>query len=526
MRVPKHVVVAVAVVLLMFHAPWLRADEDGGETTEFLKPADAIRLMLPDCDDPPGSRTHALTDADRAALEERLGRKLGETSFTVYTGMREGQVYGYAVIASEVGKFKPFDFIVAVSPGGKVLDLAILVYRESRGSEIGRKRFNRQLVGKTLEDPFKINQDVINITGATMSVRAICAGVKKVLAVVDRFVLRPTSDATRKSIAAPDRTCFTPDTRARTTTRTRPAMGTLLAITVADVPMAAAERAIDRAFERVEALEHALSSWRADSELRQVLPPAHRAPTVISADLYHALSMASQVAERTDGAFDPTVAPLVRAWGFLGGQPGIPAPTALAEARARVDWRRIQLDAESSTLRLTGTETDVDLGGIGKGIAVDHAVATLRAAGVQSGCVNFGGNLRGFGTHEWPVEVQHPRSDADALSTFTIRDRALSTSGDYEKFFLADGVRYGHILDPRTGWPVQGVASVTVLAEDAGTADALSTALVALGPESGRELLRRWYPGVAALFAVMAPNGALLPPLTIGAWPNDTGRTR
>ncbi len=524
-----------AVLLVAASAGPAWAEQTDGETTVYLRPEEAVRLVLPDCDDPLSVRTHALTDADRAALEEKLGRKLGESSFTVHTGLRKGKAYGHAVIVSEVGKFKPFDFIVAVSPEGKVLDVAVLVYRESRGGEIARKRFNRQLVGKSLDDPIRINRDILNITGATMSVRAICAGVKKALAVVDRFVLHAAKDTAgaapseekRSRPLVPGRVLATPPTRGPVT-RGRPAMGTLLTITVDGLPAARAEEGIDRAFAEVERLEAAMSLWRSDSELVRAVARAGREAVPLSPDLFEVLALARATAERSAGAFDPTVGPLVRLWGFIGEGTRVPAAEALAEARARVGWRRLQLDPGTRTLRLDGEGCEVDLGAIGKGYAVDRAVEVLRAAGAPAGVVNFSGNLRSFGPAPpgplavaggWRVDVQHPREPEAALVTLRLDGHAVSTSGDYEKYFVQDGVRYGHILDPRTGHPAREAAAVTVVAPTAALADALSTALFVLGPERGRELLERHHPEAAALFVVLDADGGIARVVRVGPLP-------
>ncbi|MBI5367387.1 MAG: FAD:protein FMN transferase [Planctomycetes bacterium] len=526
--VRAHLVLAILAWAAAVPCGAVSAQTTDGETTVYLTPEKAVRLVLPGCDEPIAGRTWTLSEADRSALERRTGRRLAESAFTIHTGTQKGQTYAHAVITSEVGKFKPFDFIVAVSPEGRVLDIAVLVYREGRGGEVAHKRFNRQLVGKTVEDPIRINRDILNITGATMSVRAICAGVKKVLAVVDHFVLHPPppppdGEAERRAaekpsrVLAPSRSISTP-AGSGPFTRARTAMGTLLTITVDGLPAAAAQAAVERAFGEVERLEAAMSLWRADSELVRAVPRARREPVPLSADLFGALALARRVAEESDGAFDPTVGPLVRLWGFIGEGTRVPAAEAITAARARVGWRRLLLDPSLRSLRLEGEGSEIDLGGIGKGWAVDRAVAVLRAAGATAGMVNFSGNLRVFGPPPpgleapaggWTVHVQHPRDPESTLATLRLAGGAVSSSGDYEKFFLQDGVRYGHILDPRTGWPARGLAAVTVVAPTAAEADALSTALFVLGVERGRALLARHYPGAGAIFAPLDATGEL-----------------
>ena len=126
---------------------------------------------------------------EKLNLEKLLGRRLYEDGFKVYIGKNKGTIQGYAIITEEIGKFHPFTFVVGVKPNGKISNIAVLVYRESRGGEIVRKRFLYQFIGKSFKDPIRINKDVINVTGATMSVQCMCAGVRKVLAVVDEYYL-------------------------------------------------------------------------------------------------------------------------------------------------------------------------------------------------------------------------------------------------------------------------------------------------------------------------------------------------
>ncbi len=157
--------------------------EDNYQPQVFLTEEQALLKVLPDCDEIAYDEI-ILTDESKTVLQNRLRRKIYENSFITYIGIKSGKVAGYAIITEEVGKFHPYTFIVSVSPKGKIRDIAVLVYRESRGAENAHKRFLHQFKGKSLKSPLRINKDIINITGATMSVVTMCTGTKKVLAVI------------------------------------------------------------------------------------------------------------------------------------------------------------------------------------------------------------------------------------------------------------------------------------------------------------------------------------------------------
>lgn len=154
----------------------------------FLTEEQSLMKVFPDCDEVVYDEI-ILTDEEKNRIQNRLGRRIFEESFIVFVGINSGEVVGYAIITEEIGKFHPYTFIVSANPKGKIRDIAILVYRESRGAEIAHKRFLYQFKGKSLKNPLRINKDIINITGATMSVVTMCSGVKKVLAVIDEFYL-------------------------------------------------------------------------------------------------------------------------------------------------------------------------------------------------------------------------------------------------------------------------------------------------------------------------------------------------
>jgi thiamine biosynthesis lipoprotein len=202
------------------------------------------------------------------------------------------------------------------------------------------------------------------------------------------------------------------------------------------------------------------------------------------------LKKALQLSELTEGAFDITVGSLQQAWGFKGNDPHRPPDTEIAHALQHTGYRYVALNENSLTLK---KEIIIDLGGISKGYAVDRAVQMLKKEGVAAGLVDAGGDLRVFGKkpggHRWVIGIRHPTERGGILGTIEIDSGAVATSGTYERFFIEHDTLYHHLIDPRTGFPAHGCLSVTILAPDAVTADALATGIFVLGPEKGMQLV-------------------------------------
>ncbi len=278
------------------------------------------------------------------------------------------------------------------------------------------------------------------------------------------------------------------------------AMSTVIALTLpaSDDARASAE-AVIALFQR---LEQDLSEWREGSPLAEVNRRAGGEPVAAPADLLEVVVRAVEIAERTGGAFDPTWAALWGLWDFGAEEPRLPDGEAIARARALIDWRKVEIDRTAGTLRLPEAGMKIGLGGIAKGYALDRAAELLRARGRRDFLIVAGGQVYAAGRRgdrPWRIGVRDPWGDpADAFALLDLDPAAeggglsSSTSGDYESFFDLDGVRYHHILDPRTGRPSRGLRSATVVSDDATLADALSTALMVLGPERGLALAEEW----------------------------------
>lgn len=239
-----------------------------------------------------------------------------------------------------------------------------------------------------------------------------------------------------------------------------------------------------------------------------------------SSELLEAVKRALEVSELTDGAFDISIYPLLDLWGFYRGKKphDLPSKVAIEKARKAVDYRKIVVRDDSIFL---DPDMKIDLGGIAQGFAVDLVCRRLKEDSIKSALVNIGGEVLAIGLKPdgkpWQVGIKNPRGKG-VTRVIELADQAVSTSGDYEKFFLIKGIRYPHIINPKTGMPSQGCISVTIIAADASTADALATGVFVLGPEKGKVLLDS-LEGVKAVIYV--ETDGKIESISTGNWPGD-----
>jgi thiamine biosynthesis lipoprotein len=277
-------------------------------------------------------------------------------------------------------------------------------------------------------------------------------------------------------------------------------MSTTVRVTLPRSPDAARHaEAVFEVFRRVDAR---MSEWKESSPLSAVNREAGRRPVPVPDDLRAVVGRGIEIGEMTGGAFDLTWAALWGLWDFRSPEPRVPADEEIAGRTARVDFRRVAVDDEAGTVFLPEAGMRIGLGGIAKGHALDRAVEVLEARGVGSFMIEGGGQVvtRGAkGDRPWRIGIRDPRGARDdVFAVLDVADASVSSSGDYESFFIQDGVRYHHILDPRTGRPSRGVWGVTVMSRDATLADALSTAFMVREPAESLALAES-LPGVEAV---------------------------
>jgi thiamine biosynthesis lipoprotein len=273
------------------------------------------------------------------------------------------------------------------------------------------------------------------------------------------------------------------------------AMGTYTRIvlvtpdSVASLPLAQEGQA---SFQRIDSL---MTNWTTTSEVARINREAALGATRVQAEVARVIDLSIKTWRESDGANDITVEPLMRVWGFLGGKPHVPDPAEAAAAYQKVGADKLAFDARAASLRFTNPETKIDLGGIAKGYSVDVVADTLRARGVAEALVEISGNMRALGhpldAPAWRIGIRDPRDRMPYFARLPLLPgEGISTSGKYEQFVAQGGKTYGHIMDPRTGQPADGLISVTVVAPSAMMADAWDTPLFVLGPAGARRKLK------------------------------------
>ncbi len=313
-------------------------------------------------------------------------------------------------------------------------------------------------------------------------------------------------------------------------TGARVAMGSELRVSAWTADTEGAARAFDAVFAEFDRLEALMSVWKSGSDIDRINQAAGDHPVPASDDVRRVLRIAAQVSEWTGGKFDVTFGVLAGLWKFDHDQDNrVPDMNRVRELLPLIDYRSLVVDDEARTVFLKKKGMRAHLGGIGKGYAIDQAVALLRARGFNDFMVQAGGDLYVSGLKDgqpWRLGIQDPRGPGGAtFATINLTNSTLSTSGDYERFFIKDGRRYHHIIDPATGEPSQaGCRSVAILATSAVLADGLSTGVFLLGPEKGLALVQQ-QPNVDAVI-VTATNAVLMTPrlkgrLTVVTPPTD-----
>ncbi len=255
----------------------------------------------------------------------------------------------------------------------------------------------------------------------------------------------------------------------------------------------AAEEIRDEVFAEIERLEELFSRSIPESDVSRINNNAGQKPVKVSPEVFYVTEQALEYAEMSDGVFDPTVAPLTDLWGFFSDQEyRVPEAEEIEDTLPLVDYSLVELDPEEQTVYLPVSGMGLELGGIAKGFIVDQSLEILIDAGVESAYVNAG-DIGLLGTRPdgepWRIGVRNPRDERDMIAVLSLQDTGVDTSGDYERSFEEDGVKYHHILNAKTGMPAMELASVTVLSETTMEADVLSTLAFILGPEAGLNLI-------------------------------------
>jgi len=290
----------------------------------------------------------------------------------------------------------------------------------------------------------------------------------------------------------------------------QPKMGTTFRIVVYAPSEMAAKQGSDAAFARIEELNGIFSDYSADSELSKLCAVSGGPAVKVSAELFDILSAAEKAAKQSDGAFDVTIGPLIKLWRLSRSQKTLPLPERIAAAKVRSGIALMHLDAATSSVRLEKAEMRLDLGGIAKGYAADEAMIVLRGQGLTRVLIAGGGDIRvGKAPPDqvgWKVAVSPIDPKEKPTEFLLLEDAAVSTSGDAEQHVEIGGVRYGHIVDPKTGLGMNCRRSVTVVAPNGTTSDWMDTAVYVLGSERGMKMIDGEI-GISALFMERTAEG-------------------
>ena len=272
-----------------------------------------------------------------------------------------------------------------------------------------------------------------------------------------------------------------------------------------------ARQAVEAAFAAVERVDRDMSLYRPESDIGRLNRLAGSREMPVRDSSAAVLRESLSVGQASRGALDVSITPLLAQWGFYSVRQEAPGPKQLEAALALVDYRQVQLNDANDTVRLARPDMQLDFGGIAKGYAVDQAVEALQRFGVREGMVNAGGDLRLLGRHPdgepWVVGVQHPLTPSRLLLALSLDEGAVATSGNYLRYRVYNGRRYGHLLHPQNGYPADTALSMTVVAPTAMRADALATAALVMGRDGLAWL--RGQPGVEAVMVTRSPSRLL-----------------
>lgn len=270
-------------------------------------------------------------------------------------------------------------------------------------------------------------------------------------------------------------------------------MGTTFEITAISEDEERAKRSIKAAIEEIRRIEKLISSWDVNSQTSLINRNAGVKPVVIDKELFDLIKRSIKVSELTEGAFDVSYAAVDKIWKFDGSMTILPTDFEVSASVSKIDYKNISLDETKSSVFLKHEGMKIGFGGIGKGYAANKAMQVMKSMGISGGVVNASGDLITWGKQEnngdWRIGISDPKNPDKILAWLVVSEMAVITSGDYEKYFMSEGKRYAHIIDPRTGYPTTGIKSVTIVCPNAELADALATSVFVLGEKDGISLI-------------------------------------
>lgn len=278
-------------------------------------------------------------------------------------------------------------------------------------------------------------------------------------------------------------------------------MGTRFEITLVST-QEAANQYLNAAQGEIERIERLISSWDANSQTAEINRQSGIKPVKVAKELYELIARSIEISKITQGAFDISYAALDPVWFFDGRMKAVPSESQRLKSVQNIGFKDLVLNAKEQTVYLPKKGMKIGFGAIGKGYAADATKKLMKSLGVSSGIINASGDLTSWGKKpdgtDWQVGISNPENPAKVFSWFPVRDAAVATSGNYEKYVTLEGKQYSHIMDPRTGMPVSGIKSVTVFAPNAELADAFATAVFIMGIDTGIDTISQ-LPGMSCI---------------------------
>ncbi|WP_255424447.1 FAD:protein FMN transferase [Apibacter sp. HY039] len=279
-------------------------------------------------------------------------------------------------------------------------------------------------------------------------------------------------------------------------------MGCRFDFTIVAEDSLTAEKHIDQVVAEIDRIEQLISDWIPESQISRVNQNAGIRPVKVDPEVWQLTRRALDISEMTGGAFDISFAALDKVWKFDGSMKKIPTRGQIRKSIKKIGYKNIELDSINSTIYLKLPGMKIGFGSIGKGYAADKAKELMVAENVPAGIINASGDISAWGKQitgkDWKIGVINPFDPADIMGAFSLQNESVTTSGSYEKYVVLKGEKYSHIINPRTGYPVRGIMSVTVIGPNAEMANGFSTSLMVLGSESGMKLMNQ-YPEYSCL---------------------------
>ena len=473
----------------------------------YLTEAQALSAILGE-NSIPRREDRALDPALRAKLEHDTNVRFPESAYTFFLSGLPNQPHKFAIVMNEIGKSEPITFMVGINDQGKVTEVVIMVFREHRGWEVKEKRFLNQFKGKTVRSPIRVEEDIINYTGATLSSKAVARGVKRALALVNAFYL--ANDHHVAQSAAPPITGFakseplsalvsvaTDEGSTALYRQSRYAMGTICEIRLWCASANEAQSSFHSAFAEVERLEQIFSVYRETSELTRVNREAANHAIPVGPDLFRLTHYAKRSWKKSNATSDITIGPLIKAWSFRNDRPHQPSEHELRAALANVGCDKLLLDAQTRTVRFHAPDMQLDFGGLAKGYAAQRVAQLLHSRGAHAALVNLGSSSLSASTPtrtdaenriaqetgipfaHWLVAIKSPiASQPTPVYILLHPNENLATSGTSECQFRRNDRTVSHIIDPRTGQPLTGLRSVTAIAKSGPSSEVLAKQLL------------------------------------------------